>query len=77
MEVVEVDPSLIKYCRCCYKSYFEDEMENIFEIELHEIINLLSTVSILAEDSKLQNQNLRFSLSNFSYRLLSCHLRKL
>lgn len=57
-DIIEVDPNGISYCRCCYTSYFYEEMENIFDclydrIELHEIVSLLVPVSISADDGEL------------------------
>lgn len=58
MEVIEVDPNALQFCRCCYQSFLDVEMENIFDclyeqIELHEIISLLAPVSISADDGEL------------------------
>lgn len=57
MEVIEVDPNALQFCRCCYQSFIDVEMENIFiclyeEIKLHEIISLLAPVTISEDDGK-------------------------
>lgn len=58
MEVsfVEVEELATSACRCCL-SFSEEPMDNIFEcvyagVELHEILNLLAPISLLADDGK-------------------------
>lgn len=61
MEVIEVDPNALQVCRCCYQSFLDVKMENIFDclyeqIELHEIISLLAPVTISADDGEYSFQ---------------------
>lgn len=67
------------FCRCCFL-FSENPMESLFDsvydgIELHEIINLLVPVAIVANDGKMlvmTSANLNFI--HYVYRLLTQYL---
>lgn len=59
MEVsfIDIEDFSIKTCRCCLMFSEDETMDNIYEcvyqdIELHEILNLLVPIAIVADDGK-------------------------